>query len=274
LEDWPERRSRHARWLAAAYQCDLIWLQHGPVDEQYAEYGFHHKPLPPRYRWFSFERKRMLRLLDRAYRIAAERAEEYEEGVINDHVGVFPYRYGLVTEGDIVPYDPARPIWYQGSAHMLPYLARDTGFHLLDSVAWFNWNWDDPFYNAEAQRRGTILYLALRMYYNDHGRLPEPLDALVAGEYLSRLPVVPIARKPFYYEPSGAEEELLAAIKAAHAPERLRSWSAQFYAPTLFEHDDSAPFLWYPFHSGDPMDPFSYPGWFIDLNFVEQQDRR
>jgi len=274
LEDWPEKRPRHADWLTAAYQRDLIWLHNGPVDEQHAEYGFHHQPLPPRYRWFSFERKRMLRLLDRAFRIAAERAEEYEEGVINDHVGVLPHRYGLVTEADIVPYDPARPIWYQASNQMQLYSSNEIGFRLLDSVVWLNWNWDNPFYNAEAQRRGTILYLALRIYYNDHGRLPESLDALVEGEYVDRLPLIPTVCKPFYYEPSGAEGELLAAIKSANDPEDRRSAWARSHAPDLFEHDDSAPFLWYPFRSVDPMYPGSGPGWFIDLDFVEQEEGR
>jgi hypothetical protein len=276
LEDWPEKRSHRASWLAAAYQRDRIWLQHGPVDKHWATYGFHHEPLPSRYRWFSFERKRMLRLLDRAYRIAAERAEEHERAVINDQVAVLPYGYGLVTERDIVPYKPDRPIWYQASTDMLLASAREHDFRLLDSVQWVNWGWDDPFYEAEAERRGTILYLALRMYYNDHSGLPESLDALVKGKYLDRLPVVPTVREPFYYEPAGAEEDLLAAIQSANDPENQWIWKTRRYAAALLEHDYSAPFLWYPLESVQQMDldPCSAPGWFIDLDFVEQQNRR
>lgn len=273
LEDWPKERSRHAAWLAAAYQRDLIWLQHGPLDQQYAEHGFHHKPLPSRYRWFSFERKRMLKLLDRAYRIAAERAEEYENAVINDQVGIPLHNFGLVTYQDIIPHDPARPIWYQFSTEMLLFSTQGHHFRLLESVAWLNWMWDDPFYTAEAQRRGTILYLALRMYYNDNGRLPKALDALVEAEYLDRLPVIPVVCETFYYEPVGAEEKLLEAIEAANEADDQRSWWAHTYGPALLEHHNSSPFLWYPFNRGYEVDPYSGPGWFIDLDFAKQQDQ-
>ncbi len=53
-----------------------------------------------------------------------------------------------------------------------------------------------------AQLRGMALFLALRAYEIDHGRLPDRLDEL-APAYLSRVPVDPFSGKPFGYLRSG-----------------------------------------------------------------------
>ena len=217
LENWAQQRSRYAEWLAADYQRDANWLQCGPAGKGSGPrmvLSFHEEPLPWRFHWLSFERTAPRELLDRAYRIAADRAEEYEKAVINDQLGVRLQDYGLlVTSRDLCPYDPSRPAWYQASNQMFLEAGYLDCFRLLLSLKVLDGARVSSLYTAESQRRGTILYLALRMYYNDHAQLPESLDALVAGKYLHRLPVVPIVCKPFYYEPIGAREELNAAIR-------------------------------------------------------------
>jgi len=99
LEGWGEERTGCAEWLAADCQRDIVWLQDGPRENaggknNYDKYGFHCKALPWRYRWFSFERERGLRLLDRAFRIGADRATEYERAVVYDQAveGLEPRR--------------------------------------------------------------------------------------------------------------------------------------------------------------------------------------
>jgi hypothetical protein len=185
--------------------------------------------------------------------------------VINDQLGAG--KLGLVSSQDILPFDPARPIWYQMSNQMI--LETDMyRFRLLTSLAMMHYKRYDSLYTAEAQRRGTILYLALRMYYNDKGELPESLDALVKEEYLDRLPVVPIVCKPFYYEPDGASEKRDVKSLEQFAGYTTGGINTSF----LFEHDSTLPFLWYPFGPHDAMDPGIGTGSFIDLDFVEAKE--
>ncbi len=274
LEDWPEKRFSHAGWLVAAYRRDQYWLQYGPVDERYAKYRFHTKPLPLEYRWFSFERTRMLKKLYRVYQIAVERADRYEKAVLEDQPVERLHRYeGLLNEWDIIPYQPAKPIWYQlPTTELVRSDPDEEGFHLLEHVVAINWYWDDPFYTAEAQRRGTILYIALRMYFNDHGRLPDSLDELVEDDYLKRLPIIPALCEPFCYEREPSEDRFARLIEALYDPENEKSRLVSLYTKPLKGHDRSAPFLWYPLRSNSGLDPYSNPGWFIDLDFVKSDE--
>ncbi len=289
LEDWGEQRTGCAEWLAADFQRDMVWLQEGPRKHadgknQYDKRGFHCKALPWNYRWLYFERQRALRLLDRAFRIGADRATEYETAVIHDQaiqgpedlpdVDVDPWgferqRFRLLRSYDLVPYDPARPVWYQASALDEVFQQLRWQFRLFNSLDTLGWSLRGGLYTAEAQRRGTILYLALRMYVNDHGRFPESLDALVEGKYLARLPVIPIAREPFYFAPDGASEELHRAITECNASRA--DLIGPFGADISFlgQHDKSKPFLWYPVGPAAQMDPGAVPGVFIDLDFVK-----
>ena len=52
----------------------------------------------------------------------------------------------------------------------------------------------------EQIRRVTLLQAALRLWYDEHGELPETLDQL-AGVYLTEVPLVPFYNKPFEYNP-------------------------------------------------------------------------
>ncbi len=285
LEAWAAQRTRHAAWLAADYQRDITWLQNGPAQNRYSEYEFHTEPLPWRYRWLPFERVRALQMLDRAYRIATDRIEEYEAAVINDKLdagrpregfiagsvpfGVPGQGVGFVTSRDILPYDPSRSIWYQASDRTLLDGGGPNCFRLIDSLELLRRSFPGPLYMAESQRRGTILYLALRMYYNDHDQLPESLDALVEKKYLARLPVVPVICKPFYYEPIGASEELNATIRHMMAYPSGAISPIGMDVSSLRNHDLTVPFLWYPYGPRGDMDPRAVPGLFIDLDFVK-----
>jgi hypothetical protein len=60
---------------------------------------------------------------------------------------------------------------------------------------------------AIADARTTQVYLALRCYQLEHGRLPEKLDAL-APEYLKAIPLDPFTGKPFGYEPVGQKPRI------------------------------------------------------------------
>ena len=54
-----------------------------------------------------------------------------------------------------------------------------------------------------ADLRATRLFLALRLYHLEHGKLPETLEEL-APEYIDAMPQDPVNGKPFVYEPTGS----------------------------------------------------------------------
>ena len=66
----------------------------------------------------------------------------------------------------------------------------------------------------EAQRRATLLTLALQAYRLEHGQLPESIEA-IEGEFFDELPRDPYSGRDFVYfpdgppEPRGPDEELL-----------------------------------------------------------------
>ena len=275
LETWPNQRSGLREWLAADYRRDLSWLQYGPAQSPYRGYGFHEGPVPWYYRWLPFERKRTLKLLDRAFRISVDRFSEYERAVVNDQFTDSQSWFGLVTGSDIIPPDLTQPHWQRTSRPpVIGY--RPHNLFLLNTLSDLHWrryqptrgDWGtgDALYSAEGQRRGTILYLALRMCHNDHGQLPETLETLVEEEYLDRLPVVPIARKPFQFEPNAA-----IASDNRSANESEEEWNTVLpWDPTINrEHDPSLPYLWYPLGPDGEMKPGTGLGVYIDLDFVE-----
>ena len=59
----------------------------------------------------------------------------------------------------------------------------------------------------EQIRRVTMLQAALRLWYDEHGELPETLDQLT-GVYLTEVPLVPFYNKPFEYVPHPDEKAL------------------------------------------------------------------
>ena len=50
-----------------------------------------------------------------------------------------------------------------------------------------------------------MLWAALRLWYMEHGELPETLDAL-RGDYLTEIPLVPFYNKPFEYNPKPGKD--------------------------------------------------------------------
>ncbi len=65
-----------------------------------------------------------------------------------------------------------------------------------------NDRWVVVYYRTTATGRMTQLYLALRCYQIDHGKLPTSLGAL-APQYLDSCPLDPFTGEPFGYEPGG-----------------------------------------------------------------------
>ena len=59
-------------------------------------------------------------------------------------------------------------------------------------------------YVQEQGRRVALLQAALRLWYDEHGELPETLDQL-QGVYLTEVPLVPYYNKPFEYNPKPDE---------------------------------------------------------------------
>jgi hypothetical protein len=62
-------------------------------------------------------------------------------------------------------------------------------------------------YKLQTAARLTQLFLALRCYQLEHGKLPGKLDEL-APEYLKTIPLDPFTGKPFGYEPGGQKPRI------------------------------------------------------------------
>ena len=138
----------------------------------------------------------------------------------------------------------------------------------MRSMNWVHSQRCDTLYMAETQRRGTILYLALRMYYNDKDELPESLGALVDEGYVDHLPLVPVICRPFCYEPEGGDAKYDAENTSALGWRTAGGIDASF----LFKHEKSTPFLWYPFRPEQELNPWVARGAFIDLGFVDDKE--
>jgi hypothetical protein len=66
---------------------------------------------------------------------------------------------------------------------------------------------EEAHFREVAGLRLTQLFIALRCYQLEHGRLPDSLDAL-APQYLKVVPMDPFTGKPFGYEPTGKEPRI------------------------------------------------------------------
>ena len=58
------------------------------------------------------------------------------------------------------------------------------------------------YFNTIATARLTQIFITLRCYQLEHGKLPDTLEALAPG-YLQAIPVDPFNGKPFGYDPTG-----------------------------------------------------------------------
>ena len=84
------------------------------------------------------------------------------------------------------------------------------------------------YWHQVADARMTRVFLALRCYHLEHGRMPASLDDL-APEYLEEVPVDPFAEQPFVYEPQADPPCILSV-----GPDQARD------APDAEEGDDIA----------------------------------
>jgi len=92
----------------------------------------------------------------------------------------------------------------------------------------------EAYFRLVADVRITEVFLALRCYHLEHGRLPESLDAL-APAYLEEVPLDPFAEQPFIYEPQADPPRILSV-----GPDQRRD------APDAEEGDDIAVELTFP----------------------------
>jgi hypothetical protein len=79
------------------------------------------------------------------------------------------------------------------------------------------WRTAGVHFRAVADARLTQVFLALRCYHLEHGKLPGTLDEL-APEYFEQVPLDPFAEGPFRYE-AGAETPVIYSVGPDQAPD-------------------------------------------------------
>lgn len=131
-------------------------------------------------------------------------------------------------------YDPREPAEFDDLAD----LAKKTGYvsFIRNSVGVVLTEMCGPsdrsvvrgYWHQVADARMTRVFLALRCYHLEHGRMPASLDDL-APEYLEEVPVDPFAEQPFVYEPQADPPCILSV-----GPDQARD------APDAEEGDDIA----------------------------------
>ena len=89
-----------------------------------------------------------------------------------------------------------------GHITWLHVLRNPLGDHLVTLLAPADARIAQSHFRALAELRLNRLFLALRCYQLEHGRLPESLDELVP-EYFDQVPLDPFSEEPFRYEPAG-----------------------------------------------------------------------
>ncbi|MDR1960101.1 MAG: hypothetical protein LBQ54_13840 [Planctomycetaceae bacterium] len=139
-----------------------------------------------------WEKTRTLRRLERNFQVASQMAGQMENCIYHD-VGSYEsllsqyrdHRYGFYD-----PYKTTEPL-----EHV--YYQEDKLARMLNPVFEME---------SEIVRRISLLKIALYGWYQEHGELPETLDAL-KGTYLAEIPLVPCYNVPFGYypHPDGSE---------------------------------------------------------------------
>jgi hypothetical protein len=175
-----------------------------------------------------WERERTLRQLDRVFQQKSQLAWQAELAFWDDvgdarevyqqswamHDQYSYLRDGGRSEGDYYQIDP------------IYVLSRQSGYSMCFQA-----------YLMEADRRATLLYLALRGYFLQHGEVPESLDDL-KGSWLEEIPKVPGFGLDYYYQPHPRKIDL-EAFEEEEYRERKRLESL----PPLVR--DGLPYLWY-----------------------------
>jgi hypothetical protein len=176
-----------------------------------------------------WERERTLRQLDRVFQQKSQLAWQAELAFWDDvgdarevyqqswamHDQYSYLRDGGRSEGDYYQIDPIYA------------LSRQSGYSMCSQA-----------YSMEADRRATLLYLALRGYFLQHGEVPESLDDL-KGSRLEEIPKVPGIGLDYYYQPHPRKIDL-----EAFEEEEYRERKRLENLPPLVR--DGLPYLWYP----------------------------
>ena len=118
-----------------------------------------------------------------------------------------------------------KELWLETTAPNLAYIGRN-GIDAANRLAWF-----------EADRRATIVILAIEEYRLDHGKLPKSLDQL-EGEYLGAPPPDPYSGYPFVYFPKGIlvtqqEMDYYSSKMESYTDYDQDWWRSQFRSPPV-----------------------------------------
>ena len=131
------------------------------------------------------------------------------------------------------------------------------GLNAANRLAWF-----------KADRRATVIILAIEEYRLDHGQLPRSLDPL-KGEYLDAVPADPYSGFPFVYFPKGIavspqEVDWYTAEMNSFTNYENDWWRGQFRSPPVVP---GVPGLW---STGATVRASSYPRTDVDADLIEK----
>jgi hypothetical protein len=129
------------------------------------------------------------------------------------------------------------------------------GVNAANRLAWF-----------EADRRATIIILAIEEYRLDHGQLPRSLDQL-KGEYLGAVPADPYSGYPFVYFPNGIavspqEIDWYTSKMNSFTDYENDWWRSQFRSPPIVP---DVPGLW---STGAGLRVSTYPRTEVDADLI------
>ncbi len=153
-------------------------------------------------RFMPWERDRAMRMLRVLADIGTRRLKDVERGlengnaVVNNLPNWQQSLNALPTLGSRVYYGPYElglfPLY--ATTYLVPENVGRDGEMVVESLVAF-----------EAQRRATLLTLALQAYRLEHGQLPESIEA-IEGEFFDELPRDPYSGRDFVYFPDGPPE--------------------------------------------------------------------
>ncbi len=245
LQRWGKEKPSDLLVLKRVYEADY----------RFAKYGYYPVGYPDKdrsltlwvFRFFPWERERVLRQLWNQFQLQSNLAEKIEKTP-------FPGDdYKSLQEMSMMLYDNL-----QRDSSFLTY----TQFRLL-SPHYGYLAWASNEYSRESTRRGRILQYALIKYRIEKGKLPESLEELKTVGYLDEIPRIPISEVPFYYDPHPDGSEPKAPWRD-HRPGQPLLWAPEFNDVKKYAGKQL------PWKHGVKNEMFSH-GNFFSLNFTESE---
>ena len=272
LEQWSDQRPPAVGLIQKTYERDLMTIWELDTRSRNSEENYESQ-LPWRFRYMPWEHERLLKIVDNSYQLVAWRTNHFEEQLRENGRKTFRSRadYDLRAADNLMINKHVSSIDEGCLEIEMDLISQFSNMVHLSRCPTFIMS---PMYQSEAMRRATIVYLALRLYYEDHGRLPDSLGEL-EGEYLDELPCVPLSDEMLYYTaepipmPEVTGEDDYAQKNWQDTLNRLDS-----------HHNFSKPFIWVPDYNGydhlktpHRLDGHYYIdadyGTIFDLNFVQ-----